>query len=402
MAEITQSQITALQEQLLTQARNLALADQRTLSPAVEDAFRTTPRHRFIPRYYDWNSNEWWTVTPETLAQHLPFLYSNNAIGLFGDDNGTPSTISQPSLVLHMLELLQLAPGQRVLEVGAGSGWNAAMMGRLIAPGGHIYSVEIIPEMTEQAAENVAALDLGNVSILQGDGGAGYAPGAPYDRAIFTAGTYDLPAAFHEQLRDDALLLLVLKQAAGGDTLFLLRKTGDHFTSLDAFAVGFVPMTGAHALTDQQPQPLSALPQWTELESQELRRRPFWWGGRGKAHLRLRTHGIRSFLAIVEPWFRTFTIDLVDGGTEEIFGLWDAEGRSLTIAMPDKLVTYGNLATHDRLHTWLRRWIDFGMPAADSFDLRIYPADAPITPSYNEWLIQRNESQFLWRLPEMP
>lgn len=400
MAEIDQATITDFQEQLLAQARTLALSDQRTLSPAVEAAFRATPRHGFIPRYRDWKSNEWQTVTPETLAQHLPLLYSNNAIALFGDAESTPSTISQPSLVLHMLELLELSPGQRVLEVGAGSGWNAAMMGRLVAPGGHVYSVEIIPEMAQVAAENVAALGIGNVSIVHGDGGAGYRSGAPYDRAIFTAGTYDLPTAFHEQLRDDALLLLVLKQATGGDTLLLLRKTGEHFTSLDAFPVGFVPMTGAHALTGQQPQPLAALPHWDELQSQEVLRRPFWWGGRGNAHLRLRTHGIRSFLAIVEPWFRTFTMEMADGSTQEVFGLWDAEGRSMTIAVQDELITYGNLATHDRLRTWLRRWIDFGMPAADSFNLRIYPIHMPIAPGDNEWLVRRNESQFLWQLPD--
>jgi hypothetical protein len=69
------------------------------------------------------------------------------------------------------------------------------------------------------------------------------------------------------------------------------------------------------------------------------------------------------------------------------------------LAVRDQLVTYGNLATHDRLRTWLRRWIDLGMPAADSFDLAIYPADATVTPGHNEWLTQRAESQFLWRLP---
>ncbi len=396
-----QAQITEFQERLLEQARKLAIAEERTLSSAVEEAFRATPRHRFIARYRDWNSNEWQIVSAETLAQHLPFLYSNNAIGLYGDEKSTPSTISQPSLVLSMLELLELAPGQRVLEVGAGSGWNAAMMGRLVAPDGHVYSVEIIPEMAQQAAANVAALGIENVSIIQGDGGAGYAAGAPYDRAIFTAGTYDLPASFYTQLRADALLLLVLKQIEGGDTLFLLRKTSEHFTALAAFPVGFVPLTGAHALPDQQPQPLADLSGWAELQMQEVQRRAFWWGGRGTASLLWRTRGIRSFLAIVEPWFRTFRVDSTDNGAQEIFGLWDAEGRSLTIAGHDELITYGNLATHDRLRTWLRRWIDLGMPAADSFDLRIYPADVPIAAGHNEWLTRRKDSQFLWRLPDV-
>ena len=394
-----QALITSYQERLLEEAHHQFAADQRRLSAAVADAFLATPRHHFIPRYRDWNTNTWYDVTPQTLEQHLHFLYSNNAIGLYGDDESTPSTISQPSLVLYMLELLQLAPGQRVFELGAGSGWNAAMMGRLVAPNGHIYSMEIIPEMAQQAAAAIATMGLGNVSIVHGDGGDCYKPGAPYDRAIFTAGAYDLPNCFHRQLRDKAQLLFVLKQATGGDTLFLLQKTESCFRSMESLSVGFVPMTGSHASSEAAPVPLCVLPNWDELQRQEVDRRSFWWGGRGYASLRWRTQGIRSFLSIVEPWFRTFRIDIKGGGTQEAFGLWDDEGGGLTIATRDQLISYGNLAPRDRLKMWLRRWIDLGMPAADNFDLRIYPIDATITPGHNEWLIPRNESQFLWSLP---
>jgi protein-L-isoaspartate(D-aspartate) O-methyltransferase len=393
-----QAEIAHYQEQLLEQARQQATRDGHPLSAAVEAAFIATPRHRFVQQYRYGNANEWRQVTPQTLADDLPILYSNHALGLWGAADNTPSTISQPSLVLYMLELLQLAPGQRVFEVGAGSGWNAAMLGRLVAPDGVVYSVEIIPEMARQAAHNVAALGLNNVTILHGDGGDCYAAGGPYDRAIFTAGAADLPRCFHEELAPGALLLFVHRQAEVGDSLFLLRKADDHFRSLESLSVGFVPMVGAHAI-DSQPQRLTDLPAWAELQQQIVEQHPFWWGGRGEASLLWRTRGIRSFLSIVEPWFRTFYLDEDHGEPLETFGLWDAESRSLTLAVRDQLVTYGNLATHDRLRTWLRRWIDLGMPAADSFDLAIYPADATVTPGHNEWLTQRAESQFLWRLP---
>lgn len=357
-----------------------------------------TPRHRFIHQYRYGNTNEWRQVTAPTLANDLPILYSNHALGLWGPAASTPSTISQPSLVLYMLELLQLAPGQRVFEVGAGSGWNAAMLGRLVAPGGLVYSIEIIPEMARQATHNVAALGLGNVTILHGDGGDCYAAGGPYDRAIFTAGAADLPRCFHQELAPGALLLFVHRQADVGDSLFLLRKADDHFCSLESLSVGFVPMVGAHT-TARQSQRLADLPEWADLQHQIVEQQSFWWGGRGEASLLWRTRGIRSFLAIVEPWFQTFDLHGENGEALESFGLWDAESRSLTLAVRDELVTYGNLATHDRLRTWLRRWIDLGMPAADSFELSIYPADATVTPGHNAWLTKHPESQFLWRLP---
>lgn len=402
--------IRSYQQRLLVEARRMAVAENRPLSAAVEAAFLATPRHRFITRYRAWESSDWQVVTRENLVHHLPTLYSNSAIALYqADDGSTPSTISQPSLVLHMLELLQLAPGQRVFELGAGSGWNAAMLGRLVQPGGQVYSVEIIGEMAQQAADHVAALGLDNVTILHGDGGAGYAPGAPYDRAIFTAGAYDLPEHFYTQLRDGALLLFVLKSQGSGDTLFLLQKSGNHFTALESLPVGFVPMTGHYVVAPLQSEPLSALPEWATLQGQEVARRPFWWGGRG-AHLLWRTQGIRSFLAIVEPWFRIFRAETPvatstgrqstgeDGEAEEFFGLWDKATNALVIARHDELISYGNLAAQDRLLAWLGRWLEWGMPAAAAFSLRIYPAQLPIQPADNEWIVKRAHSQFRWRL----
>lgn len=395
---MTQSQIDYYQERLLNQARRYASSEGRALSTAVEEAFMMTPRHRFVSRYRNWETGEWQTVTPETLSSHLAALYSNNAIGLYGDDEDIPSTISQPSLVLAMLEQLQLAPGQRVFEVGAGSGWNAAMLGRLVAPTGHVYSVEIIPSMAQEAANNIAAMGIPNVTILAGDAGDCYQPGAPYDRAIFTAGATDLPRCFHEQLVDNALLLLVLKLTERSDTLFLLQKQGGHFRSLQAASVGFVPMKGTHTRAETS-RLVTDLPEWEDLKMKEVDRRAFWWGGQGEGGLLWRTRGIRTFLAIVEPWYSLFRVPTQSGEHQTIFGLWDHEG-SLTLAYHDHLVTYGTMRTNERLRYWLQRWIDLGMPAADNFQLHIYPVDATVTPAAGEWLVQRQESQFLWRLPD--
>lgn len=402
------------QQQLLDLSRRFAAEVGDALDEAITAAFLATPRHCFVKRYCHWPQREWQEVTEENLAQHLPVLYSNDALLLWGDDPAAPlSSISQPSLVLGMLQLLKLAPGQQVFELGAGSGWNAALMGRLVAPTGHVYSMEIIPEMAQQAAAAVAALAIDNVSIIAADGGDGYPLGAPYDRAIFTAGAYDLPRHFYSQLKDGALLLFILKAEGGGDTLILLQKHEDHFASLQSFPVGFVPMTGKYALETLKPLPLDSLPGWATLQHQEISRTPFWWGGRGGSQL-WRTQGIRSFLAITEPGFRLFVAEQEpthseadSAGTapnaapkpEEFFGLWDEANQSLVLARHEQLIAYGNVEAHARLLRSLHYWVDVGMPAAASFSLRIYRSDQAVAIGEEEWLVKRAESQFVWRLP---
>jgi protein-L-isoaspartate(D-aspartate) O-methyltransferase len=284
--------VNKFQKQLLEESRhNMFL--KRPMSKAIEKAFLETPRHSFIKRYRLWPSKEWHEIDSNNLEEHLATLYSDKALILWGDDNeNITSSISQPSLVLYMLDMLKLESGHKVFELGAGSGWNAALMGHIVGPKGHVYSLEIIPELAKPASETVEALGLKNVSIIEGDGGEGYAAGTPYDRAMFTAGSFDLPHHFYEQIKKGGLLLIVFKVEGGADNLFLLRKTADHFEAIDSLCCGFVQMTGKYAINELEPVHLETLPNWTTLKNQEISRTPFWWGGKGPG-FRWRTLGIR-------------------------------------------------------------------------------------------------------------
>jgi protein-L-isoaspartate(D-aspartate) O-methyltransferase len=243
------------QLQLLEQTRSIYY--DRPISEATEKAYLTTPRHQFVKRYREHGTKEWHEVRDENLEEHLATLYANKPLILHGDDDDTvPSTISQPSFVLRMLDMLQLRPGQTVFELGAGSGWNAALMGQLVGREGHVYSLELIPEVAKTAAETIAMLGIKNVSIIPGDGGEGYAIRAPYDRAIFTAGAYDLPRHFYDQVKDKGLLLIAIKTEGEGDNLFLLRRSQDHFESLESQAAGFVQMRGKYEIDSLEPIPI--------------------------------------------------------------------------------------------------------------------------------------------------
>lgn len=339
-------------------------------------------------------------MTVENLEQHLPTLYADKPLILSGDDGKIRSTISPPSFVLRMLDMLQLQPGQKVFELGAGSGWNAALIGHLVGPEGRVFSLEIIPEVARAAAEIMQEVGIANVNIVAADGGDGYALGAPYDRAIFTAGAYDLPRIFNDQLKYGGILMSVIKLEGGGDSLFVLRKTENHFESLGSTPCAFVQLTGKHQLADLEPADPNQLPEWSELAAQEVSKTRFWWGGKGRESFALRTMNIRFFLSISEPRFRRFKTETTPQQPQgdQFFGLWDPERRSLVLAKDDWLIAYGNASARELLQEKVRQWVDLGMPTAASFKLQVYPNDYPVEEGKNQWLVKRSESTFLWSL----
>jgi len=387
------------QRQLLEQSRRIF--HKTPISQATERAYLATPRHLFVKRYRELGKAEWRQVTSENLGQHLAALYGDWPLVLFDeDDSNVLSTISQPSFVLRMLDMLQLQPGQTVFELGAGSGWNAALMGHLVGPEGRVFSLEIVPEVARTAAETVQALGLTNVSIVTGDGGDGHPAGAPYDRAIFSAGAYDLSRAFRDQMKEGGLLMAVIKIEGGGDTLVVLRKTEGHFESVDVMPCGFVQLRGKHQVEGLEPAAPNALPEWAELQEQEVSRTRFWWGGKGPESFAWRTMGIRFFLGISEPRFRSFKTEKTPERPQEehYFGLWDPERRSLVLAKDDWLIAYGNAFAREQLLRRVRQWVDLGMPTAASFKLQVHPHDYRATSCENQWSVKRRESQFLWSL----
>jgi len=185
-----------------TQAQRLAqrisastgLKDERILR-----AFASVPRHEFLP---------------EAQRSHA---YEDRALPL---DDG--QTISQPSMIAIMLEALDCQPGLRALEVGAGSGYAAAVLGQLV---GEVYTVEVRPALAELARQNIAHSELQNVHVVQGDGSQGLPEHAPYDRILVSAAPDRVPGALVEQLAVGGKIAIPV----GDDhaqTLLVGRKTG--------------------------------------------------------------------------------------------------------------------------------------------------------------------------------
>ena len=118
--------------------------------------------------------------------------------------------------MLWLLDRLELRPGQRVLEIGSGSGWLAAVMARLVGKDGHVTGIELIPELAAQSQADLTRLGIGNVSVFAADGAEGHVAGVPFDRVMITAASWDLPAVLFDQVAEGGRLLVPVELRGGG------------------------------------------------------------------------------------------------------------------------------------------------------------------------------------------
>lgn len=198
-------------------------------SERVASAFRTVPRHSFVPG-----------VEPER-------AYRDEALVIKSDANGVPiSSSSQPAIMARMLEQLDVRPGHRVLEVGTGSGYNAALLAHLVGETGAVVSVDIDVDLVEDACARLTECGLSTVTVGCGDGSLGWAECAPYDRVIATVGASDIFPAWVAQLASDGRLVVPL-DLRGPQRSIAWQRVGDHLESVSVVRCGFMRLRGALA-----------------------------------------------------------------------------------------------------------------------------------------------------------
>ena len=165
------------------------------------------------------------------------FRHHGRAYGDHPSPIGHDQTISQPFIVAYMTDRLQLRPGEKVLEVGTGSGYQAAILAEL---GADVCSIEIVAPLAEHARQALAAEGYGKVRVLTGDGYRGWPEHAPFDAIIVTCAPEDVPPALVSQLREGGRMILPV--GAGVQRLVVLRKKDGQVRQEDDIAVRFVPM----------------------------------------------------------------------------------------------------------------------------------------------------------------
>jgi len=153
---------------------------------------------------------------------------------------GYGQTISQPFIVALMTDLLDVDPAHSVLEIGTGSGYQAAVLARLVAS---VYTIEIVPQLAESAAKRLAELGYDNVRVRSGDGWHGWPEAAPFDRIIVTAVGEDIPPKLIEQLAPGGRMVMPIGPQYGGQNLTVIDKTAHGIETEQVLPVQFVPLT---------------------------------------------------------------------------------------------------------------------------------------------------------------
>ena len=193
------------------------IRDRGILDSRVMDAMSTVPRHLFVPQ-----------------------AYQGRAYGDFPLPIGEGQTISQPYIVAFMSQLLEVEPGEKVLEIGTGSGYQAAVLAQM---GVQVYSIEIIPTLGEAAQERLGRLGYGDIQTRLGDGYYGWAEKAPFDGIIVTAAPDHVPSSLLAQLKPTGKMVIPVGPPGSVQTLWLIEQKEGQWVSLNQGPVRFVPLT---------------------------------------------------------------------------------------------------------------------------------------------------------------
>lgn len=377
-------QFAALRGALIEELqRRGALADER-----IAAAFAAVPRHLFLPG-----------VPPER-------AYRDEAIITKAHDGINLSSSSQPAMMALMLGQLAVEPGQRILEIGAGTGYNAALLHFLVGARGWVTTIDVDADIVEAARAALAVSGHAEVATILGDGGYGYAPDAPYDRIILTVGADDLLPAWVEQLRPDGILVLPLNLGPEMYSIAFRKLPDGSLISESMTPCGFIRLRGAFASAART----VAVGEWDihcvpgarldpvmlpELLAAEIAPAPLPADALA-ASLFLAFSGeplaqlvARATLAGV-PDIRLALLD-TEAGSGCLLPAW-AEGRGGATGAPARC--FGRVDAHARLAAHLARWNALGRPQAAQLRLHALPrATGAAFP--NGWAIERPHATLL-------
>ncbi|ETX04822.1 methyltransferase domain-containing protein [Candidatus Entotheonella palauensis] len=383
--------------------------------PRILDAFRAVPRHRF--------------VTHVSIEE----AYRDRAIATKQLDNGLAiSSASQPAMMAIMLKQLNIQPGHRILEIGAGTGYNAALMAHLVGARGHVVTIDFDEDIVSDARQHLAANGVENVDVIRADGGRGFAAGAPFDRIILTVGAWDIAPAWREQLTAHGRLVLPL--SVGGPQLSVaFQAQNGHLISQSAHYCEFMRLRGEFAgpemlgplgperglligSEEALPVPNDTLYNWLSGPSQDdpagmhmalrdLRSSLWLWLGiHETGHFRVYATGDIA----KRGWIPDLLSVSVPGGLfRGTSGLVNEDGVCLLARSDDeanpfplRLRSYGNAkALTQRLLGQLQAWDAAGRPRGDRLEIVVYPLEAAIDVPEGAVVIPKRWHQHVLRWP---
>jgi protein-L-isoaspartate(D-aspartate) O-methyltransferase len=348
---------------------------------AVERAFRTVQRHRLLETFYYRDSGGFRMVEHDPgrpRRDHLALIYTDTALATRRIGGMPASSTSQASLVAKMLELLDLGEGLKVLEVGAGTGYNAALLAQIVGDQRLVITVDVLEDVVDQTRRLLADAGYPRIQVLPRDGFEGVPEQAPFDRIVATVGCSDLSPHWAEQLAGDGAMLVPL-QHASGHPLVLVRKEGGALRGRMVLRTGFIPVRGPLHIEDM------------------------WSLGVRVAHPAelVHEHDDRPRFAARRP---DEPVAITDDETDFLFflGLQDRrachapQGPALSqgpdgwaALAPDGIWWWKDASLARELDRHYREWDARGRPALEDYQISFRPIDADGDPPPGGWQIAR-------------
>jgi protein-L-isoaspartate(D-aspartate) O-methyltransferase len=374
-----------LHQRLIDQLTSKGLLD----NPRLRAAFQAVRREHFLPG-----------IPPER-------IYEDDAVTCHTRPDGTPlSSSSQPTVMALMLNQLDPQPGDHVMEIGAGSGYNAALLAHLLTPKGQVTTIDLDPDVAAAARANLTRAGVDGVVVRTGDGWLGTPDHGPFDRIEVTVSVRDLAPAWTAQLAPAGVLVAPLALRANLQVSVAFAHHGHHLRSRSVEGCGFMPLRGPHAGPDTFVKVQPGL--WASLEPEHAT----------AATLDL----VRRLLAttptrepapeVPEEWFARLALAMpgalqllpFGGGPLELeevnSGLLDpaAGGLALVLEQTRQLIGFGNPAPLAalRIHLTDSRPLDLR-----TLEIQTVPADLPDEPPPEvDWVLARQAHRFWIREPQ--
>lgn len=361
------SHLTIQLEELLTHSWSLYESNAgRDLGGRLKDAFHAVPRHLFIPRFKEWGDSHIQEVNEENLSRHLLALYSDRSIVVVAGEGESDYTMaSTPSIVFTMLKMLDLKDGERVCEVGAGSGYNAALMAHLVGERGHVDSFEVRKAVAEQTRGILARYHFSNVTVHAQDVAELKAGGKEFDKIIYTCGAHDIPPSLLGALKDGGRMVFVFRSAGNPvSSLVVLEKRGETLHSSESRFSLFMEDTGIAQIADLEP---CSRDQFNEMEVVDRRElRLFQSGVFGVSG------ALQGYLSFAYPHRYRGVSGPGHDPKEAPFVLWSDDGRGAVVSEGVRITTYGDIGALHEFLDLVKEWFSKGTPLLWDMKLTVY------------------------------
>jgi protein-L-isoaspartate(D-aspartate) O-methyltransferase len=343
------------------------IAEGHVRSARVEGAFRAVLRHWFLANVA------------------FDEVYSGAAIPIARDEDMLPSSASsEPGIMARMLEQLGVEWGERTLEVGTGSGYNAALLATLSGPSGAVTTIDLDEKLAARARRSLREAGFDAVNVVTGDGWLGVSRDSPYDRIEVTVGVWDISPEWWTQLKPGGVLVVPLWLRAGVQASVAFTKLEDGLRSRSVEPCGFMPLRGPHA----GPESYFVVDGWAIcLDSPSNLQKV------ALEHLLAGEPVTRVIAAPQDGWFERLALDepnaiqmwTMDAGRpRERRGLLLTEHESLALLEGSELLSFGSAAASNELEASMRRLR--GLEVSALF-VEAFPPDHPASP--HNWLFQR-------------